>query len=167
MCMKPSKYYYALVWDTALKNGNLLIKGTLVNRNTKLPKDPRMMYGTSPKDVFKVRLENYKQITEYDIMTTKQTVRFIKELEEYELSRDIRIVIWEGSEFLNVVTDHYRVVSVDFFEELVKIAPEKSGMEMIEQALDKEEFEWKATVCPEQFLKAKVLNTLNLNLEFV
>lgn len=167
MCMRPSKYYYALVWDTALKNGETLIEGTLVNRNTKLPKDPRMMYGTSPKDVQKVRIEKYKQVTEYDILTTKQTVRFVKELEEYELSRDIRIVIWEGSEFLNVFTDYYRVVSQDFFEELVKIAPEKTGLEMIEQAFDNEEFKWKATVSPEQFLKAKILNTLNLNLEFV
>ena len=79
--MQP-KYYYALVWDSVLENKDIVIKGQPLVKTSKLPRDPRMLYGTSSNDLRKVKLNRFTKILEYDVLTMKQSVRFVKEIEE-------------------------------------------------------------------------------------
>ena len=91
--------YYALVWKDSLdKKGK--IKGELITKNTVLPDDPRILYGSNDNDIAKIRnVEMWKEI-EYDTLTTKQTVRYYTEVKEYVLCRDVRIIVWQGDEEL-------------------------------------------------------------------
>lgn len=117
--------YYALVWNDSLKR-KMRIKGELITRNTVLPDDPRMLYGTNSNDIAKIRNVGLWQEIEYDTITTKQSVKFWKEVDEYILSRDVYILVWEGEEYLELPNDRYKIVSPDLFEYIVQTAPEES-----------------------------------------
>lgn len=118
MCMKPRKYYYAVVWESDLRKKSFLVKGELVTKKTKLPRDPRLLYGTSSKDISKVAIPEYKNIITYNMFTGEQRVRFERKSEEYILKRDVRIVIWEDCEEIDLGLKYHRVVSPDFLESL-------------------------------------------------
>lgn len=115
--------YYALVWNNSLER-KMEVKGELITKNTVLPKDPRMLYGTNNNDIAKIRKVSAWEEIEYDILTTRQTVRFWKEVDEYILSRDVRIIVWEGEDILCLPNDKYRIVSPDLFEYIVKTSSE-------------------------------------------
>lgn len=116
--------YYALVWKDVLK-AKVEIKGELITRDTILPNDPRMLYGTNNNDVAKIKkIELWKEI-EYDVLTTKQSVRFWKEIDEYILSRDVYIIVWEDSAILSLPSNSYRIVSPDLFEHIVQMSPKE------------------------------------------
>lgn len=165
MSLENEKYYYALVWGEALKDKNLVIKGSPLVKGTKLSEDPRMLYGTSDKDRFKVKIENYKEIKEYDIFSTKQSVRFIKEVEEISVTRDVRIVIWQHKDTMCPKYDHYRVISKQYFEELAEHSLGSFDSIVYEEEVT-EESTWKANVNPEKLLKKKIAEKFGLNLEF-
>ena len=117
--------YYALVWNDSLKR-KMRIKGELITRNTVLPDDPRMLYGTNSNDIAKIRNVGLWQEIEYDTITTKQSVKFWREVDEYILSRDVYILVWEGEEYLELPNDRYKIVSPDLFKYIVQTAPEES-----------------------------------------
>lgn len=117
--------YYALVWNDSLKR-EMRIKGELITRNTVLPDDPRMLYGTNSNDIAKIRNVGLWKEIEYDTITTKQSVKFWREVDEYILSRDVYILVWEGEEYLELPNDIYKIVSPDLFEYIVQTAPEES-----------------------------------------
>lgn len=133
--------YYALVWNTFLNSKkNLEIKGEKITKSTELPKDPCMLYGTNDNDVAKIRkVESWTEI-EYDVHTTSQRVKFWKEVEEYIISRDVYILVWEGSEILSLPNDPYRIVTPDLFDYLVSTARETETVvgkqNMIKETLD-------------------------------
>lgn len=164
MKKEPNNTYYALVWNTALSEKDLLIQGEVISQNTILPKDPRMMYGTNPNDVFKVRLERIKTEVKYDVLTTKESVRFIKEVEEIEIPRDVRIVVWEGSNILHIPYDKYRIVTPQMFEDLIAKSKDTCINTWDDSTI--EEIRWKACAEPEEKLRDNILNMLNLKLEF-
>lgn len=116
--------YYALVWNDSL-NKKMKVKGELITRNTVLPKDPRMLYGTNCNDIAKIRNIGVWKEIEYDVLTTKQSVKFWKEVDEYILSRDVYIVVWEGEEYLDFPNNNYKIVSPELFEYIVQTIPEK------------------------------------------
>lgn len=136
--------YYALVWNTALspqidkkKSKKIVIEGEKITRSTKLPRDPRMLYGTNNNDIARiVKTDNWMEI-KYDIMTQKQTVKTWVENEEYLLSRDIRIIVWEGESKLELPSKLYKVVAPDLFEHIVKTCCD-GELEDIEWSLDVE-----------------------------
>ena len=165
MSLEHEKYYYALVWGEALKDKNLVIKGSPLVKGTKLSEDPRMLYGTSDKDRFKVKIENYKEIKEYDVFSTKQSVRFVKEVEEISVTRDVRIVIWQHKDTMCPKYDHYRVISKQYFEELAEHSLGSFDAIVYEEEVA-EESTWKANVNPEKLLKKKIAEKFGLNLEF-
>lgn len=111
--------YYTLVWDTTLKEKKRVVKGELIDKNTKLPEDNRMLYGTNSNDTFVVKLETFIDVIKYDVLTTIQSVRFQKTTEEVFIARDVRIIVWEGSETINLSEDKYRIMTPDNFDELV------------------------------------------------
>lgn len=111
--------YYALVWNNSLER-RMEVKGELITNHTTLPKDPRVLYGTNNNDVAKIRKVSAWEEIEYDTLTTKQTVRFWKEVDEYILSRDVRIIIWDGRDTLCLPNDKYKIVSPDLFEYIVQ-----------------------------------------------
>ena len=166
MSVEHGKYYYALVWGEALKDKNVTIKGSPLVKGTKLSEDPRMLYGTSDKDKFKVKVENYKEIIEYDVFSTKQTVRFVMEEEEISVTRDVRIVIWQHKDTMCPRYDHYRVVSKKYFEGLAEISLDSFEVKEYEEKVSEESI-WKADINPEKFLKRSIASKLNLNLEFL
>lgn len=161
------KYYYALVWDSVLKDKDIVIKGQPLVASTKLPEDPRMMYGTSHKDIYKVRLTNFRDVVKYNTFTTEQSVSFEREYEEVNLTRDVRIVIWEWAETMSPKYDSYRIVSKQYFEELVKDAPESFGINKHPGGVESDEKIWKVTPNPERELKERVLRMLELDSESV
>lgn len=161
MTKRLANSYYALVWNTALSEKDLVIQGEVISQNTVLPKDPRMMYGTNPNDVFKIRIERIKEEIKYDVFTTKQSVRFIKEVEEVELPRDVRIIVWEGSDTLHIPYDKYRIVTPQVFEELIKMSDDTQINTWNDPLI--EEVRWKACAEPEEKLRGKVLNVLNFD----
>ena len=163
--MQP-KYYYALVWDSVLDNKDIVIKGQPLVKTSKLPRDPRMLYGTSSNDLRKVKLNRFKKILEYDVLTMKQSVRFVKEIEELALKRDVRIVIWEWADTMSPRYDHYRIISKEHFEELAKDAPGSFGIKKHEMDKESEESIWKATPDPEKNLKSKIKKMLDVDLKF-
>lgn len=165
MSLEHGKYYYALVWGEALKDKNLVIKGSPLVKGIKLSEDPRMLYGTSDKDKFKVRIESYKEIKEYDVFSTKQSVRFVKEVEEVLVTRDVRIVIWQHKDTMCPKYDHYRVVSKQYFEELAEHSLDSFDAIIFEEKVSEESI-WKANVNPEKLLKKKIAEKFGLNLEF-
>lgn len=165
MSVEHEKFYYALVWGETLKDKNVVIKGKPLVKGSKLSEDPRMLYGTSEKDKFKVKVENYKNIVEYDVFSTKQTVRFVKEVEEIVITRDVRIVIWQHADTMCPKYDHYRIISKDYFEELAENSLGSFEANVREEKTSDESI-WKANVNPEKLLKLKIANKLNLNLEF-
>lgn len=118
--------YYALVWNTALsskthkKAKDLIVTGKKITRKTRLPKDPRMLYGTSNNDIARiVKRDNWIEI-KYDIMTQKQSVKYWTEEDVYVLSRDIRIIVWSGDSELSLPSKKYKIVAPDLFEHIVK-----------------------------------------------
>ena len=169
MTKRSKKSYYALVWNTALSNKDLVIRGELVSQNTVLPKDPRMMYGTNPNDVLNVRIEKIKKEVKYDVFTTKQSVRFIKEIEKIELPRDVRIIVWDDEEELYIANKSYRIVSPQVFEELIEMSNYTRINTWNGLPYDSEgvEASWKACAEPEERLKGNILSMLNLELQFI
>lgn len=109
----------------------------MITKNTVLPDDPRMLYGTNSNDVAKIRNVGIWKEIEYDTITTKQSVKFWKEVDEYILSRDVYILVWEGEEYLELPNDRYKIVSPDLFEYIVQTAPEESCELNIEEVEDK------------------------------
>lgn len=160
---KPNNTYYALVWNTSLEQKESIIEGELISKDTVIPDDPRVMYGTNPNDVLKVSIEHIKTEIEYDVLTTRQSVRFIKEIEEFELPRDVRIIVWEGSNVLHIPYDKYRIVSPKDFEALVEIS--KNSFECKESKTERY-FKWEEVATPERKLKENILNMLDLELNF-
>lgn len=135
--------YYALVWNTSL-DSNMKLRGTKITRSTKLPSDPRMLYGTNRNDVAKIRKVKFWQEIEYDPFTTRQGIKFWDEVDEYNLSRDIFIVVWEGEDRLSLPHEHYKIVSPEFFEHIVAMAPEsgdneKAWINPVEELISEEE----------------------------
>ena len=155
MTMNP-KYYYALVWDSSLNDKNIVIKGEPLTSRSRLPEDPRMKYGTSHKDVFKVRLERFKKIVKYDVFTMKQSVEFIPEQEEIKITRDVRIAIWEGGDTMSPRYDSYRLISKEYFNELVKDAPGEFQINKHENDVVSRDSLWKAVPDPRKFLNREL-----------
>ena len=118
MRRRNSKTYYALVWSDIL-NKNVELKGKEVNKDIELPDDPRMLYGANDNDTFKIIKEVVHQKVKYDAFTTKQSVEFYIEKIEYVLPRDVRIIVWEGSEDIYLPSKNYRIMTPQMFEELV------------------------------------------------
>lgn len=112
------KTYYALVWNDVLKK-EVELKGKKVDKNIELPDDPRMLYGTNDNDTFKITKEVIHEKIKYDVFTTKQSVEFYVEEIEYVLPRDVRIIVWEGSDELLLPNDSYRIMTPQMFEQLV------------------------------------------------
>lgn len=111
--------YYALIWNTTLSSKKkIIIQGEKITRSTKLPKDPRILYGTNNNDVARiVKKDNWIEI-KYDIMTQKQSVKFWTETDEYILSRDIRIIVWQGESELVLPSKQYKIVAPDLFQHI-------------------------------------------------
>lgn len=110
--------YYALVFNTSLKKRDK-IRGKLIDKNTKLPKDGNILYGTNDNDKLKIKAVNYENEIHYDAKTTMQSVRF-KILEDVvEIPRDVRIIIWKDNEYLDPRKDKYKIVSPQHFEEMI------------------------------------------------
>lgn len=128
--MKESdtKSFYALVWNTALSSKEeLIIQGEEIHRDTIIPDDPRMLYGTNNNDVARItKVKEWKEI-KYDTLTTKQSVRFWKEIDEYVLARDVRIIVWAGESELMLPSKEYRIVAPDLFKHIVETAPVSSA----------------------------------------
>lgn len=154
--------YYALVWSTILSSKKKeTIKGEKITKSTVLPNDPRILYGTSNNDVIKIRnVEMWKEI-EYDIATTKQTVRFHKEIKEYILCRDVRIIIWQGSEELNLPSDEYRIVTPELFEIITQLTNNYGSEEVNNYVGEEEEIgRWKPYKDPKQEIKSNINQNL-------
>lgn len=156
MSMKPTKYYYALVWGTALKEKSFVVKGSLLTKKTRLPKDPKILYGTSPKDIRKILVSEYKNVISYNVFTGKQSVRFEKVSEEYTLKRDVLVVIWEDYEEIDLAWNYHRVVAPDFLEVLAKESMYES---------DCEEISWEEIINPEFALKNNIKELLGMTRE--
>lgn len=111
--------YYALIWNTTLSSKKkIIIQGEKITRSTKLPKDPRMLYGTNNNDIARiVKKDNWMEIR-YDIMTQRQSVKFWTEIDEYILSRDIRIIVWQGESELVLPSKQYKIVAPDLFQHI-------------------------------------------------
>ena len=122
--------YYAIVWNTSLDT-NMVLRGTKITRFTKLPNDPRMLYGTNKNDVAKIKKVKLWKKIGYDPYTTKQEVKFWHEVEEYKLSRDIYIVVWEGKDRIRPSEDYYKIVTPELFEHIVALAPDCDDAEEI------------------------------------
>jgi len=119
-----NNFYYALVWSKDLTS-EIEVIGEKITRNTVLPKDSRMLYTTNGKDLSKiVKVKTWKEIT-YDPLTTKQSVKFWDETEEYTLKRDVCILVWEGSEILSLPSKQYKIVSPELFEEIIELKYEE------------------------------------------
>lgn len=114
--------YYALVWSSMLdsKRRSRVI-GKEIGEGTELPKSARLYYGTSDKDYAKIRYREENTEIEYDVYTGRQSVRYWNEYEEYDIKRDVRLVIWEGSSELGLPRDRYlmKVISIRDFEIMV------------------------------------------------
>lgn len=115
--------YYAIVWNTSLKRRKK-IRGKLIDGNVVLPKETSILYGTSDNDIAKVRTVDYKDKVVYNIETGKQSVQFEKDVREFVLNRDVRLIIWDGPEYLNPLKDKYKIIEPRFFEEMVLIRKE-------------------------------------------
>lgn len=115
--------YYALVWSTSLKR-NRRIRGKLIDGNVVLPKDNSILYGTSDNDIAKLRTVDYENKVYYNTKTGEQVVKFNKIEEEFILPRDVRIITWRGYDSVNPLKERYKVIGVDFFEEMVEIRRE-------------------------------------------
>lgn len=115
------KTYYTLAWSTTLTQ-DVYIRGKAIGKNTKLPKDPKMLYGTNENDIFKIKRVEYETEITYDVFTQKQSVRYIPIVEEFSIQRDMRIIVWEGSEELSLLNDDYRIVTPEDFEDLVRLS---------------------------------------------
>ena len=111
--------YYALVWNTTLSSKKKnIIQGEKITRSTKLSKDPRMLYGTNNNDIARIiKKDDWKEM-QYNIITQKQSVRFWTEIDEYILSRDIRIIVWHGDSELSLPSKRYKIVAPDLFEHI-------------------------------------------------
>lgn len=110
--------YYALVWCDVLKR-NVDVKGSKICRETSLPNDSSMLYGTNINDVYKIRKNIIHMKIKYDILTTKQSVSFFVEEIVHSIPRDLRIIVWRASEFINLEEDSYKIFSKKDFEHLV------------------------------------------------
>lgn len=131
--------YYALVWEDVLNSKDeLVISGELIHKETKLPDMPELLYGTNPNDITKVRKVNFLEKIEYDVRTTRQSVTNWRDVEEYILSRALRIIVWQGSETLNLPTDSYRVVSPEMFRFIVKSADRNLNTNNLVDVVNKE-----------------------------
>lgn len=155
--------YYALVWSTTLESKGH-VKGELMSQSTRLPKDPGILYGTHNNDVIKVKSVEFKEELSYDSLTTKQSVKFNRVVEEYIIPRDVRIIVWEGSDTLDVSCDKYRIVSPQIFKDLVAMSKDSCTKTNNESLT--EEVIWKAGSELEERLRDNVLNILNLELKF-
>lgn len=113
------KTYYKVVWNTDL-NTNLVVEGEEITKESKLPKEEMSRYGTHDNDVAVVRVNVIKERKKYDWLTTKQTVEVYTEQEKYKIKRDLRIIIWDGEPRISLL-DNYKVITPQFFEEIVKI----------------------------------------------
>lgn len=115
--------YYALVWNTQLSSKeNEVIKGDKITKSTVLPSDPRILYGVSDNDIKRIRSVKVLKEIEYDIYTTKQSVKFQRDVKEYILCRDIRIIVWRGANEINLLHDKYKIVTPELFETMVQIS---------------------------------------------
>lgn len=128
--------YYALVWNTTLKIKNKTVEGELLNKNTILPDDPRMLYGTNPNDILKIQSESFVKIMKYDVMTMTQSVKFHKKIEEVIIPRDVRIIVWENSELLNLSEDNYRIVTPEYFKEIINQLDKESDVKLQPESED-------------------------------
>lgn len=155
MSMKPRKYYYALIWGTALEEKNFIVKGSLLTKKTRLPKDPKILYGTSPKDIKRILISEYKNIVSYNIFTGEQSVRFERDSEEYILKRDVVVIVWEDHEEINLAWKYHRVVAPDFLEALAEESTYESESNC-------EEINWGEIINPELALKTNIKELLGM-----
>lgn len=147
--------YYALVWSSEVSSKRKKeIKGEKITRQTSLPEDPRILYAANKNDVAKIKTVKIWEEIEYDPVTTKQSVRFWKETEEYILPRDVCIVVWEGSDTLCLSEDNYRIVTPEDFKCIVESSPNV----WTEETNEVQGVEWMKHL---QGLQKKVLNILN------
>lgn len=157
------KSYYALVWKNTLAE-EIYIEGKVIGSNTRLPTDPRMLYGTNVNDVMKIRNVNFKTELSYDVLTTKQSVRYIPIIEEFNIQRDVRIIVWEGSETLHIPHERYRILTPEAFYELVKGSNDygESEWKGLSREIDDVESGWKACSDPESKMSDSILGMLLL-----
>lgn len=122
--------YYTLVWNTTLElKGERFIKGEKITKTTKLPSEPSVLYGTHNNDLKKIRnIEVWEEVI-YDVATTKQSVRFHESINEYELCRDVRIIVWEGSPELDLFYDSYKIVTPEMFEDIANYSKDNKCSE--------------------------------------
>lgn len=145
--------YYALVWSTTLdKDG--YVKGKLINQSTKLPEDPNILYGTNNNDVMKVKTVEFEEEVSYNSLTTQQSVKFNKIVEEYILPRDVRIVVWNDYEYMNPKTDKYRIMTPEYFEEFVKLSD--PGLSKKNEFINYGMFPWITDVISRRELMKKI-----------
>lgn len=113
--------YYAFIWGPYLSsNRERIVKGNLIHRNIETNSILKMFYGTNSNDIYKVnKLKFWKEI-EYKIDGEVQSVKYWKPEGEKVIERDMRIIVWEGSESTNLSYNKYRIVSPQIFELLVK-----------------------------------------------
>lgn len=120
--------YYAIIWDTEL-NTDMEIEGEELTSASELPKEDMIRYGTHENDIAIARVKVLKEKKIYDWLTTKQTSEFYVEEEKYELKRDLRIIVWEGEDgYLNLLGS-YKVITPDFFSQLVKLKRTEQAVE--------------------------------------
>lgn len=161
MGRKNNKSYYALVWIDSLKSKlDLIIKGELIHKKTKLPKDPSILYGTNPNDVAKIRIVEAFEEIKYDVYTMEQSVKFWSESDEYIVPRDVRIVVWEGKDELNLPYDKYRIVSPELFELIVATSGERQSSKND----DNTSINWEIYKNSINNIKDNVLNELEFNI---
>ena len=109
--------YYALVWsDELATNKKLVIKGEVIDKTTKLPDDPRILYGAHPNDTVKITKITEVEELGYDCRTGIQSSHSWTEAEEYNLRRDVCILVWPRGDTLYTEYEDYRIVTPQVFE---------------------------------------------------
>lgn len=157
---RDTNTYYALVSCSTLQTKeDIAIQGNVIHSDTVLPNEPRLLYGTNGNDVAKIRIiEAYKKIT-YDVFTTRQSVVFWEEIEEYDIPRDTRIIIWEGKDDLEIQHDSYQIVTPDLFNLIVSTCKCELNKE---HELLKSIYKEESVVDPKANLKKQLLYKIDL-----
>ena len=132
--------YYTLIFSPNLiktksrrKNKDKIVKGYKLTQQTNLPNDPRMLYGTNDNDVAKFTIiDRYMEWT-FNFISKKESVKFWEETKVYTLPRDIRIIMWQGGEELNLSKDKC-AKSFAFSSSFFEVNPAKSVCKKILKA---------------------------------
>lgn len=112
--------YYTLIWSSTLdsKKG-LVLNGLKITKDTKLPKDPTILYGAHSNDVAKIKKIRANGKVTYDCKTATEKYECYDVMEEYVLPRDVFIIVWPGGNPLYLDIEPYRIVTPQVFEDIV------------------------------------------------